>query len=84
MTNMKNYSRIGYFLSLGVVVLLLLSSCRRSARVGFAEADAKQLPTCDQLIIDYPLDVARHLGQPPAESSERTGPMVAIERIVRI
>lgn len=66
MTNMKNYSRIGYFLSLGVVVLLLLSSCRRSARVGFAEADAKKLPTCDQIIIDYPLDVTIHLGQPTA------------------
>lgn len=81
MTNMKNYSRIGYFLSLGVVVLLLLSSCRRSARVGFAEADAKKLPTCDQIIIDYPLDVTIHLGQPTAVVFDDKMPKKVLEEL---
>ena len=82
MMNMKNYSRIGYFLSLGMVALLLLSACKRSARVGFAEAELNNLPACDQIIVDYPVDVTIHVGQPTSVTFDPNMPKKIREDLV--
>ena len=59
---MAHYRR----LLLGALTLVLgalfIISCRRTARVGFTEVDLKNLPTCDYLVVDYPLNVTVHVG----------------------
>ena len=53
---------------------LFIISCRRTARVGFTEVDLKNLPTCDYLVVDYPLNVTVHVGTQTAVAFDEKRP----------
>jgi hypothetical protein len=65
-------------LLLGALTLVLgalfIISCRRTARVGFTEVDLKNLPTCDYLVVDYPLSVTVHVGAQTAVAFDEKMP----------
>ena len=71
---MAHYRR----LLLGALTLVLgalfIISCRRTARVGFTEVDLKNLPTCDYLVVDYPLNVTVHVGAQTAVAFDEKMP----------
>lgn len=71
---MAHYRR----LLLGALTLVLgalfIISCRRTARVGFTEVDLKNLPTCDYLVVDYPLNVTVHVGTQTAVAFDEKMP----------
>jgi len=71
---MAHYRR----LLLGALTLVLgalfIISCRRTARVGFTEVDLKNLPTCDYLVVDYPLHVTVHVGAKTAVAFDEKMP----------
>jgi len=71
---MAHYRR----LLLGALTLVLgalfIISCRRTARVGFTEVDLKHLPTCDYLVVDYPLNVTVHVGAQTAVAFDEKMP----------
>ena len=73
-TIMAHYRR----LLLGALTLVLgalfIISCRRTARVGFTEVDLKHLPTCDYLVVDYPLNVTVHVGAQTAVAFDEKMP----------
>lgn len=61
-------------LTLVLGALFIIISCRRTARVGFTEVDLKNLPTCDYLVVDYPLNVTVHVGTQTAVAFDEKMP----------
>ena len=71
---MTHYRRLLFGALMLTLGALLAISCRRTARVGFTEVDLKNLPTCDYLVVDYPLNVTVHVGAKTAVAFDEKMP----------
>ena len=71
---MTHYRRLLFGALMLTLGALLAISCRRTARVGFTEVDLKNLPTCDYLVVDYPLSVTVHVGAQTAVAFDEKMP----------
>jgi len=71
---MTHYRRLLFGALMLTLGALLAISCRRTARVGFTEVDLKNLPTCDYLVVDYPLNVTVHVGAQTAVAFDEKMP----------
>ena len=71
---MTHYRRLLFGALMLTLGALLAISCRRTARVGFTEVDLKNLPTCDYLVVDYPLNVTVYVGAQTAVAFDEKMP----------